>query len=145
MKGFRHDLRSQEDRLDSSRAAAIEERRTTLVESSRLQNPVDIALIDELLREPSITDGQRRSLESNRAWLTENTHRCLARFIREKILRWQKAIARAKVMRARGIEPLPREKWKRSPPRFARSEKAERPAWMNDPSLLPKSPPGRKP
>lgn len=115
-------------------AEAIEIRQAV----SGSQNAVDIAWLEHLERRCGI-EAVRVKIVRSLTWLRANPTKALNGMWRAQFERIERAIA----MVARGETP---ERQPNSrPPRSRPWPKPERPAWMNDPSQLPKKPPGRTP
>lgn len=97
-----------------------------------------MAFLDETLALPGISESNRSFLEDVRQWVLADARRCISPRQWETI----QTIRRFVEMSNRGVKVV-----RKRPPGVSRAkrwEKPERPAWMDDPSLLPKKPPGAR-
>ncbi len=99
-------------------------------------NAVDIAWLEDLQRR-SVFEAGKAKCQRSLDWLRADSQRCLIPTFRADFERMERAIKMSEqgkvVERGRG----------RRLPHYIAREKTPRPAWMDDPSLLPKKPPGK--
>ncbi|GMV18372.1 MAG: hypothetical protein AMXMBFR56_65960 [Polyangiaceae bacterium] len=131
-----------------TREAVIEAKRDAelLASSSRdARNAYDQAFLMDILNHPKLDDSGRVKCERSLAWLREVRTRTLG----EAWVKSFKRLATALRLRDEGIyqpsDPAKvQERIRRDiAARAAKAEARRLPAWMGDPSLLPKLPPGR--
>ncbi len=125
---------------EESRQRETEGRRETSNAIASAQNAVDADdcawVRDHELALPDVRKLAGRFFE----WLTENPSRCLAAGFRIRLDRIVRAVQGSAARVASGLPPLAAGARK---PRGPRWKRPALPAWMNDPSLLPKRPPTR--
>jgi hypothetical protein len=93
-----------------------------------------------------LLEGVRRRLEGHIAYLEANPRKELQPVFVIAVERIERTLASILAQRARGETPKP---WKPKPgkarvPISRKWNHSPRPAWMSDPSLLPKRPPGKE-
>lgn len=101
------------------------------------QNAVDLAWLQFLLQRCA-HDGARAKLVRSIEWLTANPNKGLSEAFRvtfARIERTMRMVEQGLTPTSTGARPLRGKPW----------PKPERPAWMSDPSQLPKRPPGKAP
>lgn len=110
-------------------------------QGDEVQRVFDLSLLEALLAK-EITANQRASVEKAKKWLEGNPSKHLHPSWSAKYAYWLRGINAFERMKASGKEMKPYVP-KKPRPRGQSWEKAPRPAWMSDSTLLPKKPPGR--
>lgn len=101
----------------------------------------DIKLINLLLKE-ELTVNQKFMVENSILFLTNNINKRLPNNVRNRYKYWLEGITRSKVLMAKGVPSVPKDKWKKRKYVNSKHIKQPLPEWMNNPDLLPKKPPG---
>ncbi len=114
------------------------------------RNKLDIERVEELLLLPELTDYEREKLYASREWLREISTRKLSVAWRRFFLGIERACHARRLGTNQGPEDGVKKAWaarakRKRQLRAIRTEetKPSQPAWMRDPALLPKKPPGR--
>lgn len=114
------------------------------------RNKLDVERIEELLRLPELTEYEREKLYASLAWLREISTRTLSFAWRRFFSQIERACHARRVGTAGSAPDAVKEAWaarakRKRQLRAIRTDetKPSQPAWMRDPTLLPKKPPGR--